>query len=508
MWLFGVLQEASFMARKGRKTKEAVVTRIAPSLPLRPAVLRELQEMVRRLAPVRVTAWRRYGSLQGLHRSAEEIRDQDWMGEGGLASGLGLPARVWKATLSDALSNIKANREAAKAAVKDNLWRRVFAGKLNRQACQDKIKVLQQDDWLHDPLLHRLMRRHWRRGQSHCDNQIVLDCQCYALVDAQEKVTWVQVSGLYPNKRLSIPLKGKHPISGTIRLILREAGRIEVHYTVAERVAFEPRPCGDREIGLDKGYSEVFTDNDGDRYGEGLGDLLTQESDRRKVLYQRRSQIASVAQKARQRGDEKKARRIEANNLGTRKRDDHRFSHKCKVRTHIYTAVHKVFDKANSVVVEDLSRPIKGYDRGSNANRRLSAWVKGVEQEAVSTISRRRGASLDLVNAAYTSQVVPCCLSFGQRSGDRLYCTQCGAVYEADRVAAGSILDRKTDPEIGLYTPYQKVRSILQNRARQLQAQACDTLETAQPGLQQGLSPPERKTGLPPRCSSRCKRRA
>jgi IS605 OrfB family transposase len=430
------------------------------------------------------------------------------MGEGGLASGLGLPARVWKATLSDALSNIKANREAAKAAVKDNLWRRVFAGKLDRQACQAKIQILQQDDWLHDPLLHRLMRRYWRRGHSQCDNQIVLDCQCYAVVDTQEKVTWLQVSGLFPYKRLSIPLKGKHPISGTIRLILREAERIEVHYTVAESIAFEPRPCGNREIGLDKGYSEVFTDNDGDRYGEGLGDLLREESDRRKVLYQRRQKIALVAQKASKRGDEKKARRIEANNLGTKKRDDHRFAHKCQVRTHIYTAVHKVFDKANSVVVEDLSRPIQGYDRGSNTNRRLSAWVKGVEQEAVSTLSRRRGASLDLVNAAYTSQVTPCCLSFGQRSGDRLYCTECGAVYDADKVAAGAVLDRKTDKEIGLYTPYHKVRSILQNRARQSQGKTCDTVETAQPGLQQGLSPPEKKTRLPARLGGRCKRRA
>jgi IS605 OrfB family transposase len=496
------------MARKGRKTKEAVVTRIAPSLPLRPAVLHELQEMARRLAPVRVAAWRLYGSLNGLHRSAEEIRDQDWMGAGGLASGLELPARVWKATLSDALSNIKANREAAKAAVKDNLWRRVFAGKLNRQACQDKIKVLQQDDWLHDPLLHRLMRRYWRRGHSHCDNQIVLDCQCYTVVDAQEKITWLHVSGLYARQRLSIPLKGKHPISDTIRLILRGRDRIEVHYTIAERIAFEPRLCGDKEIGLDKGYSEVFTDNEGVRYGEGLGTLLTEESDRRKTLYQRRQRIASVAEKARQRGDEKKARRIEANNLGTKKRDDHRFVHKCKVRTHIYTAVHKVFDKASAVVVEDLSRPIQGYDRGSNTNRRLSGWVKGVEQEAVSTLSRRRGASLDLVNAAYTSQVVPCCLSFGQRCGDRLYCTECGAVYDADKIAAGNVLDRKADPEIGLHTPYLRVRRILQNRACQSKAQACDTVETAQPGLQRDKSPPKKKARASTRIGSKLKRRA
>ena len=453
------------MAQKARKTKEAVVTRIALSLPLRRSVMSELQEITRRLAPVRGLAWRLYGSLGGLNRSPEAIRDQDWMGDEGLAAHLGLPARVWKATLSDALSNIKAHTEGAKAAVKDNLLRRVGSGALEKQACQEKIHSLGSDAWLKDNLLHRLMRERWQRGHSHCDNQIVLDCQCYSVVDLQTKVTWIAVTGLFPRQRLSVPLKGRHPISGTIRLILRDAEHIEVHYTLAESVAFQPRACGEKELGLDKGYSEVFTDQEGERYGEGLGKLLAETSDQRKGLYQCRQKIASVAEKARQRGDEKTARRIEANNLGTKKRDDHRLAHKSQVRTLIYTAVHQVFDKANSVVVEDLSRPITGYDRGSNTNRRLSAWVKGVEQEAVLQISERRGASLCLVNAAYTSQVVPCCLSLGQRSGDRLYCMQCRAVYEADRVAAGNVLDRKYDQEIGLHPPYQMVRRILQKRA-------------------------------------------
>ncbi len=83
------------MTHKSRKTKQAVVTRIAISLPLRRSVMSELEEMAKRLAPVRELAWRLYGSLEGLHRSPEAIRDEDWMGEGGLASGLDLPARVW-----------------------------------------------------------------------------------------------------------------------------------------------------------------------------------------------------------------------------------------------------------------------------------------------------------------------------------------------------------------------------------------------------------------------------
>ena len=80
-------------------------------------------------------------------------------------------------------------------------------------------------------------------------------------------------------------------------------------------------------------------------------------------------------------------------------------------------------------------------------NRRLSGWVEGLIQEAVVSVSRRRGASVDCVNARYTLQVVRCHPSFGRPDGGRLHCTVCGAVYDVDVVAAENILERRADPD-------------------------------------------------------------
>jgi hypothetical protein len=47
-------------------------------------------------------------------------------------------------------------------------------------------------------------------------------------------------------------------------LILNE-GEIEVHYTID---LVETKTCGKATIGIDKGYSEVFVDSDGEHYGK------------------------------------------------------------------------------------------------------------------------------------------------------------------------------------------------------------------------------------------------
>jgi hypothetical protein len=70
-----------------------------------------------------------------------------------------------------------------------------------------------------------------------------------------------------------------------------------------------------------------------------------------------------------------------------------------------------------------------------------------------------------LVNAAYTSQVIPGTSLFGRR-GDRLSCPHPGrVVWHADDAAAITILDRAADADIGLYTPHWRVKQIIQDRA-------------------------------------------
>jgi IS605 OrfB family transposase len=225
-------------------------------------------------------------------------------------------------------------------------------------------------------------------------------------------------------------------------------------------------PPGVGTVGVDKGYTEVLTDCDGNHHGTRLGLLLTAESDHRKAKGRARARLRSVANNARQRGDHAKADRIHRHNLGTLKRERRRARWEAMVRTETFTAVHRVVDKAAVVVAEDLSKSFTGRKPlGKNTNRRLAAWTKGVTAEALKNVSERRGSALTLVNAAYTSQVVPCCNGFGRRSGDRLHCTRCGVVWHADHAGAINVRQRLGDPDITLHTPYQRVRQILLERA-------------------------------------------
>lgn len=52
----------------------------------------------------------------------------------------------------------------------------------------------------------------------------------------------------------------------------------------------------------------------------------------------------------------------------------------------------------------------------------------------------------------------------GRRNGDRLHCTSCGVVWQADVNAAINILHRAGDPDIALHTPHHKVKQLLQDR--------------------------------------------
>lgn len=435
------------------------ITRIAYSKNLNAGKYKQLATQATRLAQVRALIWRRYGSINGVGVTDRAIRDA-WMRDG-TAARFNLPANAWKETVRDAIGDIKATREAAKALVRKAIHRRYTVQEERKAA----YMVLKRDTWTVDTYLSRKMRQHCRRGTSHVVNQIVVRADQYRTWTlAEGGDVWLAVPGLRQRQRVSVPLNTTVAPTGTLRLILRD-GRVEVHYAIDSIDQRRARPCGTANVGVDKGYTEVLTDSDGIHHGLGLGELLRNESDYLKVRNARRNKIRAIADKAKEAGDEAKARRIAINNLGTIKRDRRRARFKVQVRTVTFTAVHAVIDKAQTVIAEDLTRRLGSRKRlGKDTNRRLAAWTKGVTAEALNSVSERRGSALRLVNSAYTSQVAPCCRSLGNRQGDRLNCTKCGDVWQADHAAAINVLERDGDPDISLFTPHTRVKQIIQER--------------------------------------------
>ncbi|WP_203694726.1 RNA-guided endonuclease TnpB family protein [Catellatospora coxensis] len=427
---------------------------------LNPGKYAALSEQACRLGRVRSRVWQQYGSVVGAGLKDRQVRDA-WLADG-THHRFGVLANAWKETVRDAMADIAANREAAKVHVRQAI----------RRHASDPVKMkhlfteLKADRWAADPFLSRQMRRHCKRGKNRTHNQIVVRSdQHNTKVDARGRL-WLAVPGLRRRQLVRIPLNTTIAPTGTLRLILR-GGLVEIHYQIdAADMRTSQRPCGTRRVGVDKGYTEALTDSDGDHHGTRLGRLLTTESDHRKAKGRARAKLRSIANGAARRGDHAKAARIHRHNLGTVKRQRRRARWEATVRTETFTAVHRVVDKANTVVAEDLTKKFTGRSLlGKNTNRRLAAWTKGVTAEALKNVSERRGSALVPVNAAYTSQACHRCAALGRRGGDRLHCTRCGVVWQADVNAAINILQRASDPDIALHTPHTRVKQILQERA-------------------------------------------
>jgi len=434
------------------------VTRIFYSEKLTASKLAELRHIADLLGRVRIDVWNRFGSISGVNKGHREIRNE-WVASKYIKD---IPARLWKATVIDTHGDIKAYRAAAA----DKAKKRVFKKHTDQMIRRCLCRALNNGEWVEDAYLRRLMRKYFKHGHTHVNNQIILDTGCYTWFEKGGR-GWLSVQGMTRGKRIAIPLSTNHPVQGTIRLIVKDV--VEVHHLITS----EGRPCGTGEIGIDKGFTEAFIDSDGDTHGEGLGKQITSNSNKLKDIYKGRNKLYGVAI-----NKPHKADNIHTNNLGRKKLDARKKKHEVLLQDIVYKAANSVFDKAELVAVEDLTSPIQSRKYlGKNQNRRLSAWVKGKLAEALENVSVRRRASIVLVNAAYTSQTCSLCGSFGTRKGDSFYCTRCGVELHADQNAAKNVLARTHDQQIGRWTNFKEVKSILLERIR-------SSDETVHPGLE------------------------
>lgn len=441
--------------------------RIAYSKGLTAAKFGRLEEQARRLGLIRSEVWRRFGSVNGVQMSDRQIRDA-WLAEG---KKFDVSANAWKETLRDAKADIAMTVEAAKDPV-----RRAICKCTNDEAERKRLyTLLKRNEWASDPYLSRLMRKHWSRGRNHTHNQIIVRSDNYTSFQRGGKA-WIQIPGLERGKRVAIPLNTTVEPSGTLRVILRD-GRVEVHYAVdVEQTA----DCGSKIVGVDKGYSEVLVDSEGEHHGTGLGELLRSESDYLKIKNQRRAKLRALAKNTK---CERKRQNIERNNLGRKKLNKRAAKQNANIRDTAFKAAHAVVDKSSTIAAEDLTAPMAGKKYGKSMNRRLTSWTKGVIAESLETATKRRSATLVIVNPAYTSQMDSRNgLLLGKRSGDSFHCFD-GAVLQADENAARNVRDRLYDSEIDRWTPYKKVKSILVERT-----------ERQRLGL---LNPDSSCTGLP-----------
>lgn len=130
---------------------------------------RTLLPIIKQSAFLRADIWRRFGGLGTVGLSANEIRKK--ITALGIYSNLPIDGTMRAETTKDVVNDILTYKEAAKLKVKAAIWKRTEGDKEGRKRL---FHLLKKDQWLEDPFLHRQMRKHFKHGVAHANNQFVV----------------------------------------------------------------------------------------------------------------------------------------------------------------------------------------------------------------------------------------------------------------------------------------------------------------------------------------------
>lgn len=422
--------------------------------------------MAHRTGRLRTDIWNKYGSLQCWEESHQQLYKE--FQKTNPPSLYQLDQKQWQKTFERVIDDIHAVQSAAKVVVirkicchfqpeKDNLGNEIKDSSFRHEL----INSLNTTEWLNYPLLHRWMRSAYHRGHSYVNNQICVGISNGAkLSRISRNVVSITINGDKIGKRkyekLTLYFKvGRVTPAGLFQIIFDdETGEVRLHFP---QIVKRQKATGSRKRGLDKGFTEAFTDSKNKTYGDGIGKVMTNSVKKRHTRGKGRNKLYQIGMK-------KNKSHIFKCNL-TKKQHNRRENRKKQtLNTMIRAGVNDFYDTYNHAITEDLSFTIKNKRQAKSVNRRLSEWCKGTLQKALEEISYRRSSSVTVVNAAYTSQVDSRHgVLLGTRDGDQFF-TFDGEVLQADGNAARNIEARLDDTHISRYMKSVDVRKVLIKR--------------------------------------------
>ena len=469
------------MARKTIDHKtEYAVTRIGYCVG---GDVEKAREMAARAGHLRSDIWNKFGSLQCWGISHQKLYKE--FQKTNPTQRYKLDQKQWQKTFERVINEIHAAQEAAKTAVIKKIYRtfkpeKDRSGKIIENSCfrRELCQSLNSLQWMDYPLLHRWMRSAYHRGHSWVNNQICVGIRNGAVVKrVSRNVVSVTISGERISKRkyekLTLWFKvGRTTPTGLFQIIFDDVtGEVRLHFP---KIVPRKKAKGQGKSGLDKGFTEAFTDSNGVVYGEKIGQVMTNSVAKRHSRGRGRNQLYQIALK-------KNKKHIFRCNLGKKRHQRRENRKRATLNSMVRHGVNQFFEQYNHGITEDLSFVVKGKTlakkrmrpcggflrkgtRTKQLNRNLAEWCKGTLQKALSEISYRRQSLTTVVNAAYTSQVDHRYgVLLGTRNGDQFF-TFDGEVFQADCNAARNIEARATDPDISLYMKSLDVRKVLIKR--------------------------------------------
>lgn len=308
--------------------------------------------------------------------------------------------------------------------------------------------------YLHN-YLRRLTRRYKpkpRRNNNH-NRSMTYDENMYLFKHRQ-----FRFSSAVNHKRFIVTLTSdwRYSLHGNLQIILdRDKKRIAIHKLIQSHQKLFALTT---PLGIDKGLATLISCSNGNEYGYQFSKLNT---DYAEVLTEKNSHRNQM--------------RAKYGQLGSINYHKFRNRHKARLQAKVNQIVQQMIikEKPSVIVKEDLSFTKESLPNDKNkhmakVHRKLNQWVKGYLNQRLEYYCNKYHIPFVDVNPAYTSQYCPNCgHHFAKRYGNHnelVDCNHCGTM-NANIAAAKNILSRRDDLEINLYTPYEKVKQILDARS-------------------------------------------
>jgi putative transposase len=280
---------------------------------------------------------------------------------------------------------------------------------------------------------------------------------------------WIKLSTLEKGCPIFLPIKSydyfeakKGLLKKQIQIIIRPD---KIEYGLVKDVTFEQIiPVKNKIIGIDTGAVIPTSSSSGNQYGLSLLNRLKRLDAQISKLVKARMKNGLYKKSSALNGLYNKARNLLKNEVG---RITNNFLKNEKPEEIVLENNKDIFEG-----LENFSRPMKRIIKGSGITRiRDLLIIKG----------EKVGSKVTLINQAYTSQECPICHHIDKKNRKTqatFTCVRCGFTRNADYVGSLNIRNRRSIPSINIYTPYKKIRGLLEIYYESLYNKSCVVLQT------------------------------
>jgi putative transposase len=450
-----------------------------------------IRSIFRRYNSVKNYVSSRYSGISSyliIHNSRKEIRDV-WTNNGFIKT-FNLPTRYVRNAIEDTIGNIKTNwtntiNKSKQTITKNNdltdvekhyifytlKSKELLFNILNKNDTKipDKFKDLDTIK------LHRYINRIIRKSMSRKSrynkySSIMIDADMYS-----QKDTYFNFASLDKGKRYELELNTYTKLKGNIRLIL-EDNKLKISKCLDIKPNKRPEE-NNNIIGIDKNYLDTFDTSSENTYGVGFNELQNSYTDKMDMINKKRQVYHKMVKELKDKikkginGDDikllqEKINRINKYNLGKKKYNRIKNRELEQIKKHVNQSINKMIkeEKVCKIAVENLNFTYNKGKINKKVKNKLNRFMKGLVETRLEYKCSMNDIKIELVNAAYTSQVCSDCGNFGYRKKDIFHCPSCGKGQKSGYVAAKNVKNRLNDNEINIYTPYTTVRSIINKR--------------------------------------------